>query len=183
MTTSATILEATRQAMTGLAPERLSMSAVARAAGVSRPTLYRWFPTKEDLLAAVAAYEEEQFTAGLREVIDLHPLPAERLDAALRYLVTYLESSAFPEPIGDHPAFALRWLAEGMPRQIDTFGDLLGDALDTIPAVAAGEVSRREATELLLRLAYSHFLIPHSDSEAFLEAIHGLAGVRPPNAP
>ena len=178
MTTSATILEATRQAMAGLGPERLTMSGVARAAGVSRPTLYRWFPTKADLLAALANHEEEQFTAGLIQVIDRHPAPAERLDAALRYLVTFLESSSIPDPIGADPAFALRSLAEGMPRQIAAFSDLLGDALDVIPAVGAGELSRPEATELLLRLAYSHFLIPHADSEALLRAVRGLAGVR-----
>ena len=104
MTTSATILAATRQAMSGRPPEDLTMSAVARAAGVFRPTLYRWFPTKTDLLTALAAYEEEQFTTGLKDVIDRHPDPAERLDAALRYLLTYLEGSSFPEPIDEHPA-------------------------------------------------------------------------------
>ena len=59
------------------------MSAIATAAGVSRPTLYRWFPTKGDLLAAVVVYEEEQFDLGVRAVIGADRSPARRLDAFL----------------------------------------------------------------------------------------------------
>ncbi len=39
-------------------------------------------------------YEEEQFDLGLRAVVDAHRSPARRLDAALHYLVTYLDGSA-----------------------------------------------------------------------------------------
>ena len=46
---------------------------MAGAAGISRPTLYRWFPTKEELLAAISAYEEERFDIGLQRVIDVDP--------------------------------------------------------------------------------------------------------------
>src|SRR5579863_10190163 len=46
-------------------PLEISMTAVARRAGVSEPTLYRHFPTKRDLFAALAGYQFQALTAGL----------------------------------------------------------------------------------------------------------------------
>ncbi|MEY2592285.1 MAG: hypothetical protein QOJ67_4269, partial [Acidimicrobiaceae bacterium] len=85
------ILAATRRVIAERGPEKLRMSAIAAEAGVSRPTLYRWFPTKDALLAAFTAYEEQVFDARLREVIDAQRTPGRKLDAALRLLVTYLD--------------------------------------------------------------------------------------------
>ena len=46
-------------------PFEISMSAVARRAGVSEPTLYRHFPTKRDLFAALAGWQFQNVTLGL----------------------------------------------------------------------------------------------------------------------
>jgi AcrR family transcriptional regulator len=46
-------------------PLEISMTAVARRAGVSEPTLYRHFPTKRDLFAALAGYQFRTVAAGL----------------------------------------------------------------------------------------------------------------------
>jgi AcrR family transcriptional regulator len=46
-------------------PLEISMAAVAKQAGVSEPTLYRHFPTKRDLFAALAGYQFQTVTAGL----------------------------------------------------------------------------------------------------------------------
>jgi AcrR family transcriptional regulator len=46
-------------------PLEISMSAVAKRAGVSEPTLYRHFPTKRDLFAALAGYQFQTVAAGL----------------------------------------------------------------------------------------------------------------------
>ena len=78
------ILEATRRVIAERGPGKFTMSAIAAAAGVSRPTLYRWFPTKDALLEALSAYEEQLFDARLRAVIEAQRSPGRRLDAALR---------------------------------------------------------------------------------------------------
>jgi len=46
-------------------PLEISMAAVAKRAGVSEPTLYRHFPTKRDLFAALAGYQFQTVAAGL----------------------------------------------------------------------------------------------------------------------
>jgi AcrR family transcriptional regulator len=171
------ILAATRQAIATLCSEKLTMSAVASAAGVSRPTLYRWFPTKTDLFAALSEYETRRFDDGLRAAVSAHRIPARQLDAALQYLVTYLDESLGPSAIGVDPAFALQRLADGLAPQVDALVRLLGDAFAEMPAVRTGALSREQAAEIFLRLAYSHYLLPHADSEVLLAAMRNFAGL------
>jgi AcrR family transcriptional regulator len=179
-TSAEAILAAALQAIAERGPGKLTLSAVATAAGVSRPTLYRWFPTKDDLLAAITVYAEEQFDAGLRAVVDDGREPAERLDAALRYLVLYLDGSMGPDVIGVDPAFALRSLADSLAPAVDALVRLLGPAFDELPAVRVGELSPEQAAELFVRLAYSHYLVPHADPELLLATMRTLAGLSRP---
>jgi AcrR family transcriptional regulator len=171
------ILLATRQAIIERGPGKLTLSAVAAAAGVSRPTLYRWFPTKNDLLVTFADYEEQQFDTGLRAVVDAYRSPARKLDAALQYLVTYLDDLMGADPIGADPEFALESLARSLPVQVDALVRLLGDAFQQVPAVRSRRLSREQAAELFLRMAYSHFLVRHADPEALLASMRAFAGM------
>jgi AcrR family transcriptional regulator len=171
------ILAATRRVIAEGGPEKLRMSAIAASAGVSRPTLYKWFPTKDDLLEALSQYEEEVFDARLRDAIEAQRTPARRLDAALRLLVTYLDGLMGPDPIGADPAFAIRSLAASLAPQTASFVRLLGDAFDTVPAVRQRLLTREQAAELFLRVAYSHYLVPHPDPEVLLANLRSFAGL------
>jgi AcrR family transcriptional regulator len=59
-------------------PLEISMAAVAKRAGVSEPTLYRHFPTKRDLFAALAGHQFRTVAAGLE------PASADELAQAVR---------------------------------------------------------------------------------------------------
>ena len=171
------ILAATRRAIAERGPDKLTMSAVANAAGVSRPTLYRWFPTKDDLLAAIVVYEEEQFDLDVRTLVDAHRSPARRLDAFLTLAVNYLDGLIGPDPIGADPQFALQSLARSLPVQVDTVTRLLGDALQQVPAVRSGALTRAQAAEMFLRVAISHYLVPHPDPDVLLASLRSFAGL------
>ena len=171
------ILEATRQVIAKRGPERFTMSAIALAAGVSRPTLYRWFPTKDALLEALPAHEEQRFDARLQAVI-AEPLSAARtLDAALRFLVTYLDGLMGPDPIGVDPRFAIQSLGNSLQPRTTALVRLLGSAFDVVPAVRQRQLTREEAAELFLRLAYSHYLFPHPEPELLLANLRSFAGM------
>jgi AcrR family transcriptional regulator len=172
------ILAATRRAIAERGPDKLTMSAVANAAGVSRPTLYRWFPTKNDLLAAISVYEEEQFDLGVRALVGAHRSPARRLDAFLAYAVNYLDGLIGPDPIGADPRFALQSLARSLPAQVQTLAQLLGDALQQVPAVHSGALTSEQAAELFLRVSISHYLIPHPDPDVLLANLRSLVGLK-----
>ncbi|MGI8662163.1 MAG: TetR/AcrR family transcriptional regulator [Acidimicrobiales bacterium] len=171
------ILAATRRVVTECGPEGFTMSAIAEAAEVSRPTLYKWFPSKDALLEAFTEYEEELYDARLQAVVDGQRTPARKLEAAIRLLVTYLDALMGPDPIGADPGFALQSLASSLGPQTASFVRLLGDAFDEIPAVRLGRLTREQAAELLLRLAYSHYLVPHPEPEVLLANMRSFAGL------
>ncbi len=176
-TTAETILAAAQRSIRQRGPQKLSLSAVATEAGVSRPTVYRWFPTKTLLLAAIAAHEVEQFDLGLQQLADSHDDPAARFDAALHYLVAYLDETIGPDAISADPAFSLQSLADSLGPHIESVARVLGDALDEIPTVRSGALTREQGAEMLLRVAYSHYLVPSPDTERLLETLRTFAGV------
>jgi AcrR family transcriptional regulator len=62
---------------------KLSLSEVANQAGVSRPTLYRWFSSKRELMDAFVAWERHAYERAVAKASE-GLLPEERLDTALR---------------------------------------------------------------------------------------------------
>jgi AcrR family transcriptional regulator len=67
-----------------------SLNSIAKRAGVGAGTLYRHFPTREDLILAVYARDVQRLSASVEEILDEHePLDAlrvwfERLAAYVR---------------------------------------------------------------------------------------------------
>lgn len=175
--TAEVILAAAKRCVSERGTGKLTLSGVATEAGVSRPTLYHWFPNKALLLGALSAYEVEQFDLGLQALAGSDRSPTRRLDATLRYLVTYLDDSMGPDPIGADPAFALQSLSDSLGPHVESLARVLGDALDELPTVRAGALSREQAAEMFLRVAYSHYLVPHRDPEALLVTLRSFAGM------
>jgi AcrR family transcriptional regulator len=84
-------------------PLEISMAAVAKRAGVSEPTLYRHFPAKRDLFAALAGYQFRTVAA------DLAPASVDELADAVR---TVFQRSADMENV-------IRWtLAAADPERV-----------------------------------------------------------------
>ncbi len=171
------ILTATRRVIAERGPERFTMTAVAAAAAVSRPTLYRWFPSKDDLLEALTVHEKELFDSRLQEAVDSQRSRRQRLDAGIRCMVTYLEGLMGPDPIGADPEFAIGSLNRSLAPQTAAFVRILDDAMEAVPAVRLGRLSRTAAGEMILRVAYSHFLIPHPEPEVLLADLWSFAGL------
>jgi AcrR family transcriptional regulator len=66
-------LIAAAQAAFAAAEGPVSLEAIARQAGVGIGTLYRHFPTREDLVDAVYATELDAVTASVPALLDQHP--------------------------------------------------------------------------------------------------------------
>ena len=172
------ILAATRRVIAERGPEKLRMSAIAAAAGVSRPTLYHWFPSKDELLEALTVYEEELFDARLQEVIAAQRSAARQLDAALRLPGDLPRRPDGPGPDRRRPgvrhpvAGPLARPADGVvrpgPRR----------RVRVVPAVRQRRLTREQAAELFLRVAKSHYLIPHPEPEVLLANLRSFAGLR-----
>src|SRR5579859_1284414 len=109
------ILEGALQALGRVGPRRLTMSDVSDRAGLSRGTVYRYFPTKEDLLAVLAEYEQDRFSEGLRRALADSPGEARLADVA-EYISDYLQQHpALPLMIDVEPEFVLIFMRRQMP--------------------------------------------------------------------
>ncbi|MEU5872188.1 helix-turn-helix domain-containing protein [Glycomyces sp. NPDC047369] len=76
-----------------------SLEAVAKEAGVGPGTLYRHFPTREALLAAVLQTRSDELTARRAEIAKLDD-PAAALEQWLRAMEDYFSAfSGLPEPL------------------------------------------------------------------------------------
>jgi AcrR family transcriptional regulator len=71
--TQARILDAAFQCVSDLGLARTTVEDVARSAGLSRQTIYRYFPSKEHLVMALVLREEELFLDGARDAFAAAP--------------------------------------------------------------------------------------------------------------
>src|SRR5580698_6479732 len=78
--------------------KRLGMQEVSEAAGVSRATLYRYFPSKDRLMDAVAIFDERTFSEGLAASLAVVEDPADRIRTFVAFAFDYIRT---------HPARAL----------------------------------------------------------------------------
>jgi AcrR family transcriptional regulator len=78
--TATRILDATLATMADHGIARLSLEDVARRAQLSRQTVYRYFPSKKDLLDATVLREEQVFIANMISAAGRH----KELESALR---------------------------------------------------------------------------------------------------
>jgi AcrR family transcriptional regulator len=181
-TTAERILDATLATVSAHGAGKLSMSDVSAAAGVSRPTLYRYYPTKDDLLLALARHEQRRFDEGLAVAVAGARNAEERLDALLRHLVSFLDAYPGRHLVAVEPGFILERLRVSLPVQRDAVERLGHDVLATAPAVRTRATTTADLAEVLVRVVMSHFLLPHPDPDALLATLRGVAGARPRGA-
>lgn len=160
------ILAATAEVLGRNGQTKLSLSEVALQAGVSRPTLYRWFASKEELLEAFGRYERQMFdggmskaTAGLRG--------ADKLDAALRFIVKYQQSYSGVRVVDIEPEVTIAQLARVIPIMRERLQRLLPGPSGAVKAATA------------IRVAVSHYMVRSDDSDQFLEQLRHAVGIKP----
>lgn len=168
------ILEGALAALGRVGLRRLTMSDVSERAGLSRGTVYRYFPTKEDLLAVLAEYEQDRFADGLRRALaDSAPGHAS-FESVVGYIIGYLrQHPALPLMIDVEPEFVLTFLRRQMPVFHRITEELLGPVMTSVPPVRDGLVSVAELDELLLRVVLSVFLVPGETGRNTVGALEG----------
>lgn len=142
------------------------LSEVAAEAGVSRPTLYRYFPSKEALLEAFGLYEQDNFDAGIATAV-AGLRGHDRLDAALQFIVDFQHAYSLGSLVDIEPEYVLGQMRRVMPLLHDRIARIIpGDHAD----VAAATV---------VRVAVCHYLIGETDRAKFLAELRYAAGLEP----
>jgi AcrR family transcriptional regulator len=158
---------------------RLGMREISEAAGVSRGTLYRYFPSKDDVLAAAAAYDERRFSTGLDEVLAAVTVPAERIGVFIAYAFDFIRSHPARSLFESEPEFVLSYLLDHLPALRGELMDRLGDALDAVPAVTEGALDREQLADVIVRLFLSSWIIPESDEASLVQSVSRMLQISP----
>jgi AcrR family transcriptional regulator len=150
---------------------RLGMQEIAEAAGVSRGTLYRYFPSKDHVLTGAAAYDERRFSVGLDQVLTAVRAPADRIGAFMAYAFDFIRSHPCRPLFESESGFVMGYLLEHLPSLRAELVLRLGDALDTVPAVACGAIGREQLVDVIVRLFASSWIIPESDEASLVQSM------------
>jgi AcrR family transcriptional regulator len=158
------ILDATRTALASFGPRKIALSDVARIAGVSRPTLYRYFASKDALLEGLAEYDHQRFDDGMTAA--QRGLEGEaRVDAVLCFIVQFQHDDPAHLLVVIEPGFVLEQLAIRLDVMRGRLRKLFDDAGD------APDPRADDLADVVVRTALSHFLIPSADPARLLREL------------
>ena len=151
---------------------RLGMREIAETAEVSRGTLYRYFPSKEHVLAAAAAFDGQRFTGGLDAALAVERAPEQRISAFMSYAFEFIRTHPCRPLFESEPGFVMSYLLDNLPALRDELVRHLGDAFDAVPAVAAGTLGKDELADVIARLFASSWIIPETDDASLVQAVN-----------
>jgi AcrR family transcriptional regulator len=151
---------------------RLGMREIAEVAGVSRGTLYRYFPSKDHVLAAAAAYDAQRFSDGLDHVLATADSPEQRISAFMSYSFDFIRTHPCRPLFESEPGFVMSYLLDHLPALREELVGRLGDALDAVPAVASGALGKEELVDVIARLFASSWIIPETDDASLVQSLN-----------
>jgi TetR/AcrR family transcriptional regulator, repressor for uid operon len=160
------ILAATAEVLGRNGMTKLSLSEVAQQAGVSRPTLYRWFSSKRELLDAFVVWERQFYERAIAKASAGLATP-DQLEATLRVIVEYQRSYPGLRMVDIEPHHVIRRMAQVLP--------LMRQRLEQL--ISGPDGAERAAT--VVRVAVSQYLVRSDDADDFLAQLRHAAGLKP----
>jgi TetR/AcrR family transcriptional repressor of uid operon len=161
------ILRATFKVLCRHGYGKLNLSDVATQAGISRPTVYKFFSSKHDLLSAFSLFELQLLREDLELAVEGHS-GRERVDALLRFLADFYGSYQMRALVEIEPGLVLGQMRKALPALVELITPALqGQASD--PQVVA---------MALVRLSVCHYLVPGYDDDRLIDQLRAAAGVR-----
>lgn len=161
------ILHATIVAASVHGVARVSMTDVARTAGLSRPTLYRYFPSKDDLLAAALLTETTTLVSRVIEAVATIDDPAEAIETGVLVALRLTrEHPLLDRTVRTEPEVLVPVLvAESDPGTPNVLG-MVRTVVETLLASKLPDldtVTCRRLADLLARLLLSYAVNPPDD--------------------
>ncbi len=158
MTTA--ILDAAQQVFEQYGARRANVEDVARAAGVSRSTLYRAYPTKEALLQAVLDRETDLFFDQLDELAAGKPPREAIVECFTAGIMLTREIPLMARLVETEPEIITGVVGEANTSMVIGLADRVALTLRRSGATMPDD-ELHVVAELMLRIAYTYMLNPH----------------------
>lgn len=154
------IMNATFAVLMEKGSDSLSIRAVCEQAGISRGTLYRYFASKGELIAAATVHLRHQTDKRVAEAVDGIVNPKKRFEAFLDYTLENIESSESRRLLRTEPEFLLNYFRENFDHFKHRIDAALSPVYDSWDEELDGELDRDLVSEMFVRFALSETLIP-----------------------
>jgi AcrR family transcriptional regulator len=168
------ILDAAQRLVFRTGARKMSLSDVATLAGVSRPTIYRYFASKEELIDALGKRERRRFDAAMDHAMSGVVGPA-RLEAAVDVIATFVEAQLPGRLLDLEPTFAHDQMAQALPMLAEGLMEVMGRCARE--GALATAVDPRDLAGAIARTAWSHYMFPDVDRAAARREIRAAAGL------
>lgn len=141
---------------------KLTMSDVCRAAGVSRATVYRYFPGRDELLKELSLWEEACFHDDLSQSLS-SALPEERFKVLMDRLASIPQDYPTLVPLLENdPGYVLSNLRVLFPTILEHSRKLMAPLVADTWKTSDNNLSVDELIECFVRLALTTYLFPDS---------------------
>ncbi len=151
------ILTGTLSVLATYGSRRLSMTEVGRKIGLSRATLYRYFPTKDDLLDALTAHVLNGFERAMTEAVANDREPTHRLEVVVTAMSNYFKATpVMSQLLRSEASVVLDFYEQCFKQMLRIVFDALSPAFGTDRDDARW---RWTVAEVVLRNSMSHRLV------------------------
>ncbi|WP_189094615.1 TetR/AcrR family transcriptional regulator [Nocardia jinanensis] len=175
------ILDGALVALARRGQHKFSMTDVCAESGVSRGTLYRYFASKEDVIAAVEERLETSLREHLTTAIAERPEPADRLAVIAEAMVRHrAEFPAMELLTRTEPGMVLDRLASRFDALVALMQECLHPALAQSAQVQQGAVTKEQVARIVVLCGISFSTLPPSAStsiEELTSTLEGLLGI------
>ncbi|MGN6336488.1 TetR/AcrR family transcriptional regulator [Mycobacterium sp.] len=168
------ILDAAQRLVFRTGARKMSLSDVATLAGVSRPTIYRYFASKEDLIDAMGKRERRRFTVAMGEAMS-GVVGVARLEAAVDVVARFVEIQPPGRLLDLEPSFAYDQMTAALPMLVEGLVAVLQRCARE--GALADAVDPRDLAGAIARTALSHYIFPETDRAAARQQIRAAAGL------
>lgn len=154
---------------------KLDMGDVSVTSGVSRGTLYRYFPSREVLLGELARREGLRLKQEMLEAVAAVPSGPERVLVALTHATRRLrEHPALQRLVDTDPALLLHGLQREFASLKTELRRVLEPMVTDFALVRNGVVTADQLTDWMLRLMISALLFPEGAAD---DMAHGVTAI------
>jgi AcrR family transcriptional regulator len=172
------ILSGTMKALSRQGARKLSVSDICEASGVARGTFYRYFTSKDDVLATLARHDQDGVAEAFVKAIEINPDPKVRVQVVLDTITDYrLAGADLVRMLDVAPEFTLGFIRETFPNVVGAVTVALGPAIEESPVVVSGALTQHQLADLLMRSVISTLLFPGGRSDKVAAMVASLFSI------